>query len=130
MAENFDKFKNHKREFKYLGNVTAVQLGNGYSYISKPIAPQLKEFTLSFSGYRFYFDEEGRLDYETNKELNNMGTLCQFYEEMNQYTTFVYNDEQFGAVPVRFKEPLTVPKTTGDRGFVEDFTITLVEVSE
>lgn len=130
MAANFDNFKLHKREFKYLGNVTAVQLGNGYSYISKPISPQLKEFTLSFTGYRFYFDEEGRLDYETNKSVNNMGTLCQFYEEMNQYTTFIYNDEQFGAVPVRFKEPLTIPKTVGDRGVVEEFRITLVEVSE
>lgn len=120
----------HKREFKYVGNVTAIQLGNGYSYVSKPISPQLREFTLHFTGFRYYFDSNGDIDYNTNKSKNNVGALCQFYEEMNQYTTFVYNDKQFGAVPVRFKEPLVIPSTVGNRGVVEDFTITLSEVAE
>lgn len=128
MPANFDAFMIHKRKFKYLGNTTSVQLGNGYSYVSKPISPLLKEFQLNFTGFRYYFNQDGTIDYETNKLKNNLGALCQFYEEMNQYTTFIYNDKQFGAVKVRFKEPLDVPSPVGNRGVVEDFTITLTEV--
>ena len=129
MPANFDNFMLHKRRFKYLGNTANIQLGNGYSYTSKPIAPLLKEFQLSFTGFRYYFNPDGTIDYETNQTKNNLGALCQFYEEMNQYTTFIYNDKQFGAVPVRFKEPLDVPTVIGNRGVVEDFNITLMEVS-
>ena len=132
-SPNFDNFMMHKRRLKYLGNTTSVQLGNGYSYVSKPISPQLKEFQLTFTGFRYYFNEDGSLDYETNKSKNNLGALCQFYEEMNQYTTFLYRDKQFitntkPGVYVRFKEPLDVPGPVGNRGVVEDFSITLVEV--
>lgn len=126
---NFDAFMLHKRRFKYLGNTTNVQLGNGYSYTSKPISPLLKEFQLTFIGFRYYFNADGSIDYETNKTKNNLGALCQFYEEMNQFTTFFYYDKQFPqGVPVRFKEPLDVPDPVGNRGVVEDFSITLSEV--
>ena len=129
MAANFDNFMNHKREFEYISNVVSIQLGSGYSYTSKPISPQLKKFKLNFTGFRYYFNADGTIDYETNKSKNNIGTLCQFYEEMNMYTTFLYNDPQFGTVSVRFTEPMKVPKTVGDRGVVEDFSITLQEVT-
>lgn len=124
----FDNFMIHKRRFKYLPNTASVQLGNGYSYVSKPISPMLKELELTFTGYRYYFNQDGTIDYNTNKTKNNLGALCQFYEEMNQYTTFIYNDKQFGPIPVRFKEPLNVPNVVGNRGVVEDFSITLGEV--
>lgn len=130
MAETFDNFMHHKRSFKYLQNTQSIELGNGYSYISKPISPMLKEFTLKFTGFRYYFNEDGTIDYETNKTLNNMGTLCSFYETMNMYESFVYNDEQFGGVLVRFSEPLSVPETTGPYGAVSDFEIVLKEVAE
>lgn len=125
----FDDFMMHKRRFKYLPNTASVQLGNGYSYTSKPISPLLKQFELAFTGFRYYFNSDGSIDYETNKSKNNLGALCQFYEEMNQYTTFIYNDKQFGSVSVRFKEPLDVPSPIGNRGVVEDFKITLREVT-
>jgi hypothetical protein len=127
MAANFDNFMNHKREFEYIVNVATIQLGSGYSYTSKPISPQLKKFTLHFSGFRYYFNADGTIDYETNKTLNNLGALCQFYEEMNMYTTFLYNDQQFGEIPVRFAEAMKIPKGVGDRGVVEDFRIVLQE---
>lgn len=129
MASTFDDFKIHKREFKYLSNVMGIKMGNGYSFMSKPISPMLKEFTLHFTGYRYYFNNDGSIDYETNKNKNNLGALCQFYEEMNQCTTFIYNDSQFGAVNVRFAEPLVIPQTMGNRAVAEDFTIVLEEVA-
>lgn len=131
MAENFDNFMNHVRSFKYIQNTDSIELGNGYSYVSKPTSPLLKEFTLSFSGYRFYFNEDGTMDYETNKNKNNAGALCSFYETMNMWDNFIYNDEQFGGVLVRFAEPLgeLKQKAGSNYGVVEDFTVRLKEVA-
>ena len=71
MAESFDNFMNHKREVEYLQNTQAIELGNGYSYISKPISPLLKKFRLKFTGFRYYFNEDGTIDSQTNKNHNN-----------------------------------------------------------
>lgn len=123
-------FVNYKRNFEYLNGSTTIDLGNGYSFTSKPRSPLLKEFTLTFTGYRYYFDDNGNVDYETNSGKDNAGTLCRFYESVQTYDTFIYQDEQFGNVPVRFKEPLKSPQTDGKRAVLKDFSITLKEVSE
>lgn len=123
-------FVNYKRNFKYINGSTSIQLGNGYEFTSKPRSPILKEFTLTFTGYRYYFDENGNVDYETNANKDNGGALCRFYESVQTYDTFIYQDEQFGNVPVRFKEPLEPPQTDGKRAVLKDFSITLKEVSE
>ena len=124
------QFANHKRNYKYLNNSDSIELGNGYSFISKPRSPMLKEFTLSFTGFRYYFDENNQVDYETNKYKDNVAALCSFYETMGTYENFIYPDEQFGNVRVRFKEPLEIPQTVGKRAVVNDFSVTLAEVSE
>lgn len=124
------QFENHKRNFKYLNNSDSIQLGNGYSFVAKPRSPILKEFTLTFTGFRYYFDSEGNIDYETNQYKDNVKALCDFYESVGTYQTFIYPDEQFGNVPVRFAEPLEIPQTDGHRAVVKDFSVTLQEVSE
>ncbi len=124
------QFVNHKRNYKYLNNSDSIELGNGYSFISKPRSPMLKEFTLTFTGFRYYFDENNQVDYETNKYKDNAAALCSFYETMGTYENFIYPDDQFGNVRVRFKEPLEIPQTVGRRAVVNDFSVTLAEVSE
>lgn len=130
MAESFDNFMNHKREVEYLQNTQAIELGNGYSYISKPISPLLKKFRLRFTGFRYYFNEDGTIDSQTNKNHNNFRALSEFYETMNMCENFVYNDEVYGATMVRFAEPLKEPGTTGPHAVVNDFEIVLQEVTE
>jgi hypothetical protein len=123
-------FENYKRNFKYLNNSNSIQLGNGYAFVSKPRSPMLKEFTLTFTGLRYYFNENDEVDYETNAYKDNVATLCDFYQRHGTYETFTYIDEQFGPLPVRFLEPLEIPQTDGRRGVVKEFSVTLQEVSE
>lgn len=129
MTENFDNFMNHKRDVKYLQNTSSVTLGNGYEFVSSPISPLLKEFTLYFTGFRYYFNDDGSIDYETNKDKNNVGALALFYEQMNMNNMFVYNDPVYGKTMVRFKEPLSLPKTLGPFAVVSDFSVVLTEVT-
>lgn len=124
------QFVNHKRNYKYLNNSDTIELGNGYSFVSKPRSPMLKEFTLTFTGFRYYYDNNGVLTSELNKYKDNVKALCDFYESMGTYENFIYPDEQFGNVRVRFKEPLEIPQTVGRKAVVNDFTVTLAEVSE
>lgn len=124
------QFENHKRNFEYLNNSDTIELGNGYSFVTRPNSPMLKEFTLTFTGFRYYYTEDDKIDHEKNKYKNNMAAFCDFYESMGTYENFIYPDEQFGNVRVRFKEPLQVPQTNGKFGVVDDFTVTLAEVSE
>lgn len=130
------QFENHKRNFKFLNNSDSIQLGNGYEFVSKPRSPVLKEFTLTFSGFRYYFDSEGNVDHEANKYWDNAAALCDFFagygdqEGVGTYQTFIYPDEQFGNVQVRFADPLEIPQTDGRRAVVKEFSIRLKEVSE
>lgn len=124
------KFKNFKRTFDYLNNSDSIQLGNGYSFTSKPRSPLLKLFHITMTGMRYYFTEDGKMDYETNKYKDNLGALCQFYEENGTYMVFILPDEQFGNVHVKFKEPLKVGETLGKRAVVQSINLELQETSE
>lgn len=123
-------FENHKRNFKYINNSDSIELGNGYAFVSRPHSPMLKEFTLTFTGFRYYFDENDEIDFKTNQYKDNVAALCSFYETMGTYETFIYPDEQFGNVKVRFSEPLEIPQTDGRKAVVKEFSVTLKEVSE
>lgn len=123
-------FENHKRNFKYLPNSNSIELGNGYEFVSKPRSPMLRQFTLTFTGFRYYFDENGNIDKETNAYRDNVAALHEFYESVGTWETFIYPDEQFGNKTVRFSEPMDAPQTDGHRAVVKDFSITLKEVSE
>jgi antibiotic biosynthesis monooxygenase (ABM) superfamily enzyme len=124
------QFVNHKRNYKYINNSDTIELGNGYSFVSKPRSPMLKEFTLTLTGFRYYFDENDKPTSEINKYKDNVAALCSFYETMGTWQTFIYPDEQFGNVQVRFSEPLEIPQTDGKRAVVKEFSVTLQEVSE
>ena len=124
------KFENHKRNFKYVNNSDSIDLGNGYAFTAKPRSPMLKEFTLTFTGFRYYFNIDNTVDFLTNEYKDNVAALCSFYETVGTWQTFIYPDEQFGNVQVRFAEPLEIPQTDGRRAVVKDFSIFLKEVSE
>ena len=124
------KFENHKRNFKYVNNSDSIDLGNGYMFTPKPRSPMLKEFTLTFTGFRYYFNIDNTVDFLTNEYKDNVAALCSFYETVGTWQTFIYPDEQFGNVQVRFAEPLEIPQTDGRRAVVKDFSIFLKEVSE
>lgn len=124
------RFVNHKRNFRYINNSDSIELGNGYAFTAKPRSPMLKEFTLTFTGFRYYFDVNDSVDFITNQYKDNVAALCSFYETVGTYQTFIYPDEQFGNVQVRFSEPLEIPQTDGRRAVVKDFSIILKEVSE
>ena len=130
MADTFDNFMLHSRSYKYISNVNEISLGSGYSFVSKPTSPQLRELTLSFTGYKYYFNEDGSIDYFKNSKVNNVAALRKFYDEHNQWGEFVYNDPEFGALTVRFKEPFQCPDPIlNGNGAVGDFTIILKEVA-
>jgi hypothetical protein len=124
------RFENHKRNFKYVNNSDSIDLGNGYAFTAKPRSPMLKEFTLTFTGFRYYFNIDDTVDFLTNEYKDNVAALCSFYETVGTWQTFIYPDEQFGNVQVRFLEPLEIPQTDGRRAVVKDFSIYLKEVSE
>lgn len=124
------RFENHKRNFKYVNNSDSIDLGNGYAFTAKPRSPMLKEFTLTFTGFRYYFNIDDTIDFLTNEYKDNAAALCSFYETVGTWQTFIYPDEQFGNVQVRFLEPLEIPQTDGRRAVVKDFSIYLKEVSE
>jgi len=123
-------FENHKRNFEYLPNSNSIELGNGYEFVSKPRSPTLKKFTLTFTGFRYYFNENDEVDHETNAYKDNVAALCDFYESVGTWDTFIYPDEQFGNVTVRFEEPMQVPQTDGHRAVAKEFSLTLKEVSQ
>lgn len=123
-------FPLHKREYKYLNNSDTIQLGKGYSFVAKPRSPMLKEFILAFTGFRYYFDSLGKIDYTTNANKDNIAALTTFYEKKGTWDSFIYKDEQFGDVKVRFKQPMEVPQTMGKKAVVGDFQIILSEVGD
>lgn len=130
MADTFDNFMLHSRSYKYISNVNEISLGSGYSFLSKPTSPQLRELVLNFTGYKYYFNNDGSIDYFKNNKINNVAALRKFYDEHNQWATFIYNDVEFGALNVRFKEPFECPEPIlKANGTVSNFTITLIEVA-
>lgn len=127
--DSFDNFMKHKVSTKYYTTGFSVDLGGGYSFATDGKAPPIRELTLDFTGYKWYVDNERNIDTETNKDINNMGALRDFYLSHLTHKTFYYKHPSDGEIVVRFKEPLSIPKAKPDSGgVVEDFQITLIEM--
>jgi phage-related protein len=130
--ETFDDFMYHNDEISYINQGFSVDFGGGYSFATDGGFPVLREINLYFTGYKWYTKVEGFnevIDYETNKNINNMGNLREFYKRHLTYKSFIYNHPTEGELKVRFAEPLTLPRRVkGGGGVCEDFTIKLRQV--
>lgn len=130
--ENFDNFMLHNDEVNFVTQGFSVDFGGGYSFATDGQFPVLRNFTLYFTGYRWYTKIENNrkvVDTETNININNIGALREFYKRHLMYKSFIYNHPTEGPVKVRFKEPLNLPKRIkGAGGVCEDFTVQLKQV--
>lgn len=127
--ENFDNFMNHRVDTEYMHQGFSVDLGSGYSFATDGKYPVVRKLVLSFTGYKWYLNEEKNIDTETNKNINNMGTLRDFYLNHLTHKVFLYNHPSEGPLEVRFYEPLKLPKGLKEgNGVVEDFEIVLIQV--
>ena len=129
--ETFDDFMVHSRKVIHSSTSASLTLGNGYSMTTKPTAPELLQWELKFQGYRWYLKDDGTIDLETKKSVNNFGWLMDFYRRHDLWDPFYYTDPVYGKRKVRFNAQIDEPEVyAGSDGLVETFTVRLVEVSE
>lgn len=127
--ENFDNFMLHKVQVDYQPQGFSVSFGGGYSFATDGGYPALRKFTLTFSGYQYYLKDDGTIDSEKNKSINNMKALEDFYLVHLTHKNFEYNHPVYGKVYCRFAEPLKIPEgIPNGHGVVEKFNVTLLEV--
>lgn len=131
MVERFDDFMVHSRKLYHKPTTQSIILGNGYSAVFKGSAPEMKEWSLKFKGYKWYLNSDGTLDLQTNKKVNNFGWLLDFFMRHELYTPFIYPDPIYGDKLVRFSSILDENEVySGSDGVLEPFELRLVEVSE
>ena len=127
--ETFDDFMLHNDDMAFVRQGFSVDFGGGYSFATDGEFPVLREFNLYFTGYKWYINDKGEIDTETNKNINNLGNLREFYKRHLTHKSFVYNHPTEGMVKVRFAEPLVLPRRIKAGGGVcEDFTVKLKQV--
>lgn len=130
--ETFDDFMLHNDDISYVNQGFSVDFGGGYSFATDGEFPVLRIFNLYFTGYKWYTKMEGFhevLDFETNKNINNIGALREFYKRHLTHKSFIYNHPTEGEMKVRFAEPLVLPRRIKSGGGVcEDFSIKLKQV--
>lgn len=127
--ETFDDFMLHNDDMSFVRQGFSVDFGGGYSFATDGEFPVLREFNLYFTGYKWYINDKGEIDTETNKNINNLGNLREFYKRHLTHKSFVYNHPTEGMVKVRFAEPLVLPRRIKAGGGVcEDFTVKLKQV--
>lgn len=113
---------------RYLPSGSSLQFGSGYTFTSAPDAPIQREFTLNLSGYKYFQNLDGTIDYTTNATLNNIGALEQFLAPKGQWDPFLFEHPIYGPVVVLVSVPLQIPKgLPGGNGVVDDLQITLLE---
>lgn len=130
--ETFDDFMLHSDDITFVNQGFSVDFGGGYSFATDGGFPVLREINLYFTGYKWYTKREGVnevLDFETNKNINNIGALREFYKRHLTYKSFIYKHPTEGELKVRFAEPLVLPRRIKAGGGVcEDFTVKLKQV--
>ena len=127
--ETFDDFMLHNDDITFVNQGFSVDLGAGYSFATDGQFPVLRTFNLYFTGYKWYINDKGEIDTETNKNINNLGNLREFYKRHLTHKSFLYRHPTEGEVKVRFAEPLSLPRRIKAGGGVcEDFTVKLKQV--
>ena len=118
----------HSCRAMYPERGSQATLGGGWTHTQKPVGPPSRTFLLTFEGMRYYLDDLGRIDRETNPKIN-LALLDDFYKEHEQHKYFLYDHYVYGTVLVLFKKPYQSPELVpqGD-GASRAFTLELVEV--
>ena len=131
MVESFDDFMVHSRKVYHSSTSSDIDLGGGYTLLVKGNSPPRLKWELKFSGWKWYLKEDGTVDLDTKRTVNNFGRLLDFYNRHDITQEFIYNDPVHGKKLVRFQEPMTEPEVyPGSQGVLKDFQIDLIEVSE
>lgn len=125
--EDFD-FPNHSFKTENPESSFRVKLGGSYVFSTPPTDPDQRVFVLSFTGMRFFVDEDNVLDESINPQLN-MFNLIKFYQRHKMYKSFRYEHPVHGTLEVKFNKPLTEEDVQpGGFGVVKDFSVELVEI--
>ncbi|WCD44160.1 hypothetical protein Lumi_021 [Xylophilus phage Lumi] len=119
-------FPFHAVSTKHNSDGSAVKLGRGYTYTSKPTAPSQRLFTLSFQAMQ-YFGTDGNPNKAIKPQIN-MAVLDDFYLAHELWSDFIYPHPVYGNVVVKFNKPLEIPEgLPGGNGVTKSFSIELME---
>ena len=100
-------------------------LGNNYEMVFKRAKKPLRTIKLTVQGLKYFLKPDGSLDISTNPSQNMM-LLELFYLKHRLRDRFVFN--YMGEdIPVRFKEPLKIPKVEGNTGVLGSVELMLIE---
>lgn len=125
--ETFD-FPYHSFKTENPASSFSVQLGGSYLFTTPPTDPDQRTFPLTFTGMRYYTDENGELTEFTNPQ-RNMFNLTKFYQRHKMYKSFKYQHPVHGLLEVKFKKPLIEESVyNGGYGVVKEFSIELLEI--
>ena len=126
MAETFD-YPYHLTSGENPESSFRVKFGGSYVFTTPPTDPDMRVFTLSFTGMKYYVTA-GVVDDTVNPQTN-MLNLINFYYRHKLYKSFIYEHPLHGTMEVKFNKPLPEPKPVkGGFGVVEDFSIELIEI--
>jgi len=124
--QTFD-FPMHKVAVEYPARGKAVTLGNNWDYTVKSHTPVAKKFMLNFTAMRF-FDPLKTLT--AQEEQYSLQALEDFYLAHELHETFLYPHERYGAIAVKFFQPLVIPEgITAAEGLHSGIQIVLKQVS-
>lgn len=99
---------------------------NGWDYTPQPVLPYRRKFKITLEGLRWYFNDDGTIDYATNPTMN-AGVLESFYAGHRRHKPFNYQHEWLGLMELRFDTPVNVPKAMpNSHGLVDAFEITAI----
>lgn len=131
MAEidTFDDFMVHTCSLEYISQGFTMDMGDGYTFATDGKAPLTRKLILTFTGYKWYMTEDGHVDVETNKSINNLGALRDFWKSHLTHKQFIYKHPTEGNLNVRFNQPLKIPELKSP-GFsvVKDFQVELIQM--
>lgn len=88
---------------------------NGWDYTPRPVLPYRRKFKVTLEGLRWYYLQDGTIDYSANPE-RNAGVLEYFYEDHRKWRPFNFLHERLGLLELRFESPLSIPKALPDSG--------------
>lgn len=127
--DNFDNFMAHKCSLEYISQGFTVDMGDGYTFATDGKSPVIRKLKLTFTGYRWYMNEDGSVDVETNKNINNIGAFRDFWLAHLTHKQFIYKHPTEGNLNVRFNQPITIPELKSP-GFsvVSDFSVELIQM--
>lgn len=112
-------------EIEYPDNSNIIPLANNYTVSFVSVGRDIRTLKLTCSGLLYFFDEQNRISFSYHGE-QNMALLEMFYlkHRLNKKFTLEYMGEY---IPVRFKEPLSIPKVEGNTGIISAVELTLIE---